>query len=302
MQYHQDEVFPVTNTLDIFARGDAGPPPSVSWTTKFNGHLIVSGLCMGWSASLPNTSYWNTVIGPDCEAFSEIDTRPGDGDGCGLFIRFDFATDSGYVVGFVRDDSGGDTWAIYRYDSNIPTLLDAGSLIWQDGESIGVRCTGLTLSLYHKPIGEAWKLIATVADTIYAAAGYIGLTGQKNISRFASFGGGTIVADASTGDVYQAKVWLQDDNFNGYDRYVVCWFENGEPILTGVTDAFITVFKESDGGELFSGILEEIGSLGIYHRNEANYRVVDGEAYIAVVEATIDGATRVWCQPVGRDS
>lgn len=104
-------------------------------------------------------------------------------------------------------------------------------------------------------------------------------------------------------DVYQAKVWIIDDNTGPADRYIVIWYKNGEPIVAGITLPLIQVYKTSDGTDLVaSTAMTEIPSTGTYRYTEATNRIADGASYIAKVSATISGAVRTWYQPIGRDS
>jgi len=116
----------------------------------------------------------------------------------------------------------------------------------------------------------------------------------------------TIKTGFGTGEVtdtYQAKLWVFDDNFGGFDRYEVVFFKNGQPITAGITDPKIQVIKSADGGDLIAeDDLTQIGALGLYKYDEATDRMIGGVSYIAKVTATIDAGTRIWYQPVGRDS
>lgn len=105
-------------------------------------------------------------------------------------------------------------------------------------------------------------------------------------------------------NIYTAKTWLFDDNTAATDRYVTVWFLNGAPMSSGITSPTIQVVKVSDGSNLIPvSAMTEIASLGRYRYNATgSERIVDGSAYIAFMSATIDGETRNWDQPVGRDS
>lgn len=107
---------------------------------------------------------------------------------------------------------------------------------------------------------------------------------------------------ASDTSKYQAKVWLTDDDSNTKDRYVTVWFKNSEPIFSGITSPTIQVIKESDGSDLVASTsMSQIASTGIYKYEEGTNRVSNGASYVAKVQATIDGSTRTWAQPVSRD-
>ena len=109
------------------------------------------------------------------------------------------------------------------------------------------------------------------------------------------------------GNVYGARVWMIDDNAAGTpaDRYVVAFMKNGQALTTGITSPQIRVVLASDGSDLFTGqtLTDFGGSIG-YYRFDATggNRSVSGSAYLAIITATIDGATRTIVQPVGRDS
>lgn len=103
--------------------------------------------------------------------------------------------------------------------------------------------------------------------------------------------------------VYQAKLWVFDDETNSTDRYVCAFYKDGEPITSGITTPQIQVVKATDGTDLIAATaLSQIGSTGLYKKDETTNRMVNGAAYMAKVTATIDGSTRTWYQPVGRDS
>ena len=86
------------------------------------------------------------------------------------------------------------------------------------------------------------------------------------------------------------------------DDYTVSWFKNGVRLETGITSPTIQVIKRSDGTDLLiSSVLSEIGSTGVYNRLENTSRMPQGsnEAYVVVVSATIDGATRSYSKIIG---
>ena len=103
-------------------------------------------------------------------------------------------------------------------------------------------------------------------------------------------------------DSYQAKAWLIDDNVNALDRYMVAWFQNGEPIFSGITSPTIRVYA-SDGSVLIPTTpMVAVGAEGTFRYDEASNRILDGVAYFIRAQAAIGGATRTWEQPIGRDS
>lgn len=103
-------------------------------------------------------------------------------------------------------------------------------------------------------------------------------------------------------DSYAAKVWIGRESTTS-DHYVVIWFKNGQPVTSGITSPTIQVIKVSDGTDLIASTsLTEVGSLGIYKKDESTNKLTAGQMYVAKVVATIDGSSRTWFQPVNRDS
>lgn len=121
----------------------------------------------------------------------------------------------------------------------------------------------------------------------------------------AAIAAGAIDAAALAADMdgYTGKLWVIDDNNGTTDRYIMIWFKNGAPVTSGITVPTLQVVKASDGTDLIaSGAMTEIGALGLYKKDEATNRIVSGASYIAKATATIGGSSRIWYQPLGRDS
>jgi hypothetical protein len=105
-------------------------------------------------------------------------------------------------------------------------------------------------------------------------------------------------------DTYQVKVNLLIDTLGLADRYSVAFFKNGQPVVAGITVPTIQVWKMADGTDLIaSTALTQAGATGTYRYTASGAeRVTLGAAYMAKITATIDGASRTWLQPTGRDS
>ncbi len=105
-------------------------------------------------------------------------------------------------------------------------------------------------------------------------------------------------------DTYQAKVWYNDNEASATDRYVVAFFKNGNVLAAAsVTTPQIQVIKAVDGTDLVAvTALTQIGTTDSYRKDEVANRMADGATYVVKVTATIDGATRTWLQPMGRDN
>lgn len=109
---------------------------------------------------------------------------------------------------------------------------------------------------------------------------------------------------ATDQDIYDAKIWLFDDNGGTTDRYVVSWLKNGVRVTAGISSPTIQVIKASDGSDLIaSTAMTQIAATGRYKYDATSgERIVSGAGYLAVVGATIDGSARSVDLPVGRDS
>jgi hypothetical protein len=140
---------------------------------------------------------------------------------------------------------------------------------------------------------EGKKIEITVADSATKAV-------EDQAILIITVGGDTAEHDV---EAYQCKVWMFSDDAASTDRYGVAFFKNTEPHVTGITSPTIQVFKWSDGTDLIaSTALTQIGSTGTYRKDEASNRITAGAGYMAKITATIDGASRTWLQPIGRDS
>lgn len=140
---------------------------------------------------------------------------------------------------------------------------------------------------------------AKVADGTIDAATFA--AGAINAAAIAA---GAIDNDALAADTnsYHAKVWMNKEGMTA-DKYGCVWFKNAQPVLTGVTSPTIQVFKASDGTDLIAvTAMTEVGSHHAFKKEETTNKTTPGDMYWAKVQATIDGATRTWLQPVPRDS
>ena len=188
--------------------------------------------------------------------------------------------------------------ALIRY-SDLQTIRGAQVNALVSGRvdaSVGaIAANAITATAINADAITAAKVADATIDAATFAAGAINAT--------------AIAADAITDakvstdmDAYHAKVWVVKESTTT-DHYAVGFFKNGQPVTSGITSPTIQVIKASDGTDLIaSGALTQIGSLGIYKKDESTNKMTAGQIYFAKVEATIDSATRTWYQQVGRDS
>lgn len=114
------------------------------------------------------------------------------------------------------------------------------------------------------------------------------------------------IADAGVStdlDTYQATVDLIDDDANDRDRWLVNWFKNSQPVESGITSPTIRVWDESGADVIAATAMTEMGSQQSFKYVASGFeRLTSGSAYMVRVTATIDGSTRVFRRPMGRDS
>ena len=98
---------------------------------------------------------------------------------------------------------------------------------------------------------------------------------------------------------------MADDDGGSADRYAVVFYKNSEPYVVagGITSPTIQVYDAAGNDLIGTTALTEIGTTETYtYTATTTERISSGTMYIALISATIDGATRTWYQPVSRDS
>lgn len=189
--------YPTTSAvLDNFDRANEGPPMT-GWTDIDAGLQVISNAAGGTTGA--NLSRLNTSYGPDAEAWATVSTKPGAVTRYfGFEMRQTADTGDGYAA-YAIDRSGTDTWEIYRVDNGTYTLL--GSAVTGPevtaGDQIGMERLGSAVAVYHFTAG-AWTQIATRTDSTYTGTLYLALYVDDGTGRFDDFGGGTVVAAATS--------------------------------------------------------------------------------------------------------
>lgn len=97
-------------------------------------------------------------------------------------------------------------------------------------------------------------------------------------------------------DIYTADVELNLDEGNEQDEWTVVFWKNGVPIDSGVTTVQIQVRNRADGTDLIAASnMTEISTTERWKYDATlTERTAAGEAVLARVTATIDGATRTF--------
>jgi len=207
--------FPTTNILDNFNRDNEGPPPSGDWkneTSGFCGGLevvnnqcVIDGLGLGGAA----VAIWDdNAIGPDCEAYITIVTRPGNSYNVFVAVRQttdNMTTADGYSVAIGRDDVDGDKIYIQRIDNGAQNTLGAEiDCVFSDGDKIGIRVIGAnpaTITAYHDT-GGGWIEVGSREDSDYDDAGYLIIASDDadDVIVLDDFGGGDYDSSSSSSE------------------------------------------------------------------------------------------------------
>lgn len=198
--------FPQTGQLDDFNRTDGSL--GANWDGKlFNADSLLAidtNRVKGVNAGANNNQAWATQLGPDCEAWVEIATGSSDENSTFLAARWS-AVDTDTPNGYAVRARGGATnnVAIFRFDAGAVTGLGSVSQVIGDGDWLGVRVIGTTISLYYKDLSGSnqWELLLEATDATYTAAGFIGLFIGGGTLRADNFGGGTLGPVTVTPDI-----------------------------------------------------------------------------------------------------
>lgn len=146
---------------------------------------------------------------------------------------------------------------------------------------------------------SAVNAVTTIGDGAIAASSF-----SAGAIDAAAIAAGAIDDDAVAADMdsYSGKIWIIKQSTTK-DEYGVTFYKNGQPIETGITVPLIDYVKKlSDGTILINDASLTDQSNGDYYYGETTNKLVAGNAYMARVTATIDGATRFFKQQIGRDS
>jgi hypothetical protein len=135
-------------------------------------------------------------MGPDAEVYADVPTVTANNDFIYVMLRITQPNGggNGYRVR-VDKQSGTDVISIQRVDNATSTTLGATfSQEVSNGDAIGLRAVGTTLTAYYKPASGSWVALGSRTDSTYTTAGYIGLGVYGSTGRLDNFGGGTKVA------------------------------------------------------------------------------------------------------------
>ena len=149
---------------------------------------------------------WNSIMGgADEEVFCTVTTATGSGATVAIYLRCkdiaSAATLDGYAL--ILTEAATDSWGINTITNGVVGLI--GSTFTQEvanGDSIGLRIVGSTLTAWYKASGGSWTQLASRTDSTYAAAGYLALSISDTTGRVDDFGGGVYVPEGNPYHAY----------------------------------------------------------------------------------------------------
>jgi hypothetical protein len=103
------------------------------------------------------------------------------------------------------------------------------------------------------------------------------------------------------GDLYYADIELnRNQSASRQDEYTVSWFRNEVPISGQNT--FLQVIQRDGANLISTTAMSEIGSYGMFKRDETTNLVPAGESVIVNVSGIVDGVNRIWRKVISRES
>jgi len=188
--------FPTTAVIDAFTRVDAATL-GASYSMFYGGpdtHSISSNRALTPLSGTWTGDYYNvSTFGPACEIYFKIVAGAASPHyPCARIVDPGTGTPDGYCVDI---NSSANTHYIQRIDNGVTTSLGASiSQAIANGDSVGLECSGSSISFYYKSGAGAWSNLASRTDATYAAAGYLAWCDLNQNNTYDDFGGGTIAA------------------------------------------------------------------------------------------------------------
>lgn len=222
------------------------------------------------------------------------------GGSAGTFASGRPQVNASHIAGqAILANAGTNLNSYFDADDGSWSVTAAANLLYfwgNDGSPIGAYASDYRVGLREGAIDSDSFVTAAIGASAFNAGAI-----DANVLANGCLTEAKFAADTAK---YQAKVWLIDDDAGTTDRWIVAWFKNGQPVLASITSPTFQLIKASDGGDhIASSAMTEIGTTELYKYDATSgERITAGAGYVAKVQATIDGSTRTWTQPVGRDS
>ena len=134
---------------------------------------------------------------------------------------------------------------------------------------------------------------------MFTGAGFAPLPFELELTQINNQDSGTFGV-SNLQSVYHADIqYIRDSS---QDEYTVTWFKNGQRILAGITNPYMTVVNRADGANLFANSgMTEIGSTHSFKYDALDGRQTSGNTYLVITSGTIDSSVRNYSWLLGRD-
>jgi fibronectin type III domain protein len=186
-------------TLDNFDRGFENPLSDAGrWTNGIAGSgesgLYIPSTWLGCANSTTCTAWRNNAqYGPDVEVWARLSVLPGDNNQLRLLARVQQPGTAGYDGYMLRPNQlpGTDQILLERVDNgNFVSLLTVNQDLVA-GDLFLLRVKGSIIEAWRQR-GTSWTRLGVVADSTYAAAGYVGVGMRGTTGRADDFGARTM--------------------------------------------------------------------------------------------------------------
>ena len=250
--------FPEPGVIDTFDRPDTPcSPPSADWV-DCNVMGVVANQCATRRTpiNLYSCALWRTPFDVSQEVHTVVAVRQEDASSAELHLRYQVLWYDEIVIEINRDDGGDDTVQVDEYVAGAQSTIIVPQIIdYQDGDSFGLRASGIIIELWYKSVAGAWGLLASGVTTLPLAAGSIGFSAPDTTTRFVSFGGGAYVPPVPDAPTNLAAVAASSTQIN------LTWVDNstnetgfkierkdnvGSPIFTQIATVGAGVVAYSD--------------------------------------------------------
>jgi hypothetical protein len=185
--------FPSISVSDSFNRSPENPlSDSGAWTQiQFDSYplaIVTTGQATSSQAGSGGSSiYTGSGSLTTTDVFCAIDTF-NSSDNIIIFLRANASFSQGYRIKF-----GSSYCSVYLENG---TSIATGNPTIAAGDSIGVRMTGATLTVYHQASGGSWQQVLTTTDSTYSS-GYAGIGISSQNTSISSFGSGSVQSTSS---------------------------------------------------------------------------------------------------------
>lgn len=184
--------FPSTSVLDSFT--DASSPRVLSsYNGTVWGYLAASTEELSTTGSAARDTggaggdYRKDVSHADTEVFLTLAAVPTSGS-CSLYVRLQNPTSATLMTAYsLQVTSGG--FAVFRVSSGQTNLISFLQPV-ANGDMVGLRVVGTTISAYYKSVSSTWLLLGSVTDSGLSGVGTIGVSTADAGVVVDDFGGG----------------------------------------------------------------------------------------------------------------